>query len=66
MGNMREPVVARTRKKPAKRQAASNPETIAERLQGFIGKCVTTDTPPNTSEKYKEMLRVAIGKKHSR
>lgn len=66
MGNMREPVIVRTRKKPAKRQAASNQVTIAERLQGFIGKCVATDTPPNTSEKYKEMLRVAIGKKHSR
>lgn len=66
MGNMREPIVARIRKKPAKRQEMADPVTIADRLQGFIGQCITTDTPPNTSEKYKEMLRVAIGKKHSR
>lgn len=56
MGNMREPVIPRMRKKPAPRRASSNPVTIADRLRGFIGQCTSTDTPSNTSENYKKLL----------
>ena len=56
MGNMREPVIPRMRKKPPPRLASSNPVTIADRLRGFIGQCTSTDTPPDASENYKKIL----------